>query len=627
MKKIVTGLVLLQMCFSCNYLDVVPDNIATIDYAFRTPLTAEKYLFTCYSWLPSHANYASSNPAISGADEIWYNAYFNESYAAFSIARGNQNVLTPYVDYWVGSQGGKPLFRGIRECNILLENIHKVKEMSEFDKDRMRAEAKVLKAYYHFWLMRMYGPIPIIRDNLDITAEENTIRNLLRRPVDECVDYIVELIDEASPNLPDEVPFEVQEKGRITKPIALAIKARVLVTAASPLFNGNTLFSGYTLKDGTPLFNSTYDETKWERAALACKEAIDLCHQLNKELNYYNIAQSPYAISDTTATELSIRTAITLKWNPEIIWGNTNSMTNAYQTRSYPRIFPGAANYYGGEASVPMKIVDAFYSRHGVPIEEDKTWYYTDRFELRTATAQERLFIQENYVTAAMNFDREPRFYASLAFDGSRWYGQGVFTDEDNFYITARAGGTASGHVYSYSATGYWPKKVVNHLNAAGPTLWTVQTYPWPVIRLADLYLLYAEALNEAYGPSQEVYDYLNLIRQRAGLGTVEESWTTYSTRPDKYQQRSGLREIIRRERTIELAFEGSRFWDLRRWMTAPEELSKPIVGWDVLQEEPEAYYRQRVLFERQFRTRDYFWPVQESELLKNRDIMQSPGW
>src|SRR5690606_1043378 len=163
--------------------------------------------------------------------------------------------------------------------------------------------------------------------------------------------------------------------------------------------------------------------------------------------------------------------------------------------------------------------------------------------------------------------------------------------------------------------------------NAAGPKLWTVQRYPWPIMRLADLYLLYAEAANEAYGPSTDIYHYLNLIRERAGLKSVEESWTQHSIRNNKHLSKDGLREIIHQERGIELVFEGSRFWDLRRWKTASNILNQAITGWDVQQESPAAYYRPKVIFQQTFKLKDYFWPIQESELIRNKGLMQSPGW
>lgn len=622
-KKYILSIALTGTLASCNYLDVVPDNVATIDYAFRTPLTAEKYLFTCYSWLPGFADPYSGNPAIGGADEIWYNSYY--TYNAFLLAQGNQNVQNPLIDFWMGDRGGTPLFRGIRECNIFLENIHKVNGMPDSDKERMSAEVKFLKAYYHFWLMRMYGPVPIMDENLPISASVDDVKAVTREPIDKVVSYIVGLLDEAIEDLPDNVQFDVQELGRVTKPIAMAIKAQVLVTAASPLFNGNADYPQFKNSRGEVLFNSQYSQEKWIAAAEAAKEAIDLCHSLGMELHYFG--NSGYNISDTTKTEMSIRTAMTERWNSEIIWGSTNSTAGAIQTASYPRIFPGDANYYGGYMSVPFSIVELFYTENGVPINEDNDWEYADRYKTRSAQEDEDLYVKEGYTTALLNFNREPRFYADLGFDGGRWYGQGIYDDKDNYYVEGRQGGAASGHAFAYSVTGYLPKKVVNYQNAAGPKLWTVQRYPWPIMRLADLYLLYAEAANEAYGPSADIYHYLNLIRERAGLKSVEESWTQHSTRNNKHLSKDGLREIIHQERGIELVFEGSRFWDLRRWKTASNILNQAITGWDVQQESPAAYYRPKVIFQQTFKLKDYFWPIQESELIRNKGLIQSPGW
>lgn len=147
------------------------------------------------------------------------------------------------------------------------------------------------------------------------------------------------------------------------------------------------------------------------------------------------------------------------------------------------------------------------------------------------------------------------------------------------------------------------------------------------MLRLGDLYLLYAEALNELNGPSEKVYEYLDLIRSKAGLKGVLESWSNFSNVPHKPTTQEGLREIIQRERAIDMAFEGERFWDLRRWKTAPLELNKPITGWDVDQELIEGFYRERILFNQTFRMKDYFWPIHENDLLVNKNLVQAPGW
>ena len=235
----------------------------------------------------------------------------------------------------------------------------------------------------------------------------------------------------------------------------------------------------------------------------------------------------------------------------------------------------------------------------------------------------------EGYTTVKLHFNRENRFYASIGFDGGSWYGQGRFNDKDPFYLMGKMG-QAAGVIDRefHSPTGYWPKKMVHYENEVRPTGYVQVWYPWPVIRLADLYLLYAEAANEFGGPSGEVYEYINLVRERAGLPTVQDSWSNYSTSPEKYRSKEGLRSIIQQERTIELMFEAHRFSDLRRWKKAIDELNGNIIsGWNIMQKEALAYYKPRVLFIQEFTPKHYLWPLSENSILVNPNLDQSPGW
>ncbi|WP_132129999.1 RagB/SusD family nutrient uptake outer membrane protein [Anseongella ginsenosidimutans] len=629
MKQRIKGIIIvfcMCACTSCNYLDVVPDNVATLDNAFNMRSSAERYLFTCYSWLPSEGEYMGGNPALTAGDEMWFLTNRPDEQYAWRIATGNQNVANPLVNFWSGTNGGKNMYRGIRECNIFLENIESVPDMSASEKAVWTAEVKFLKAYYHFLLFRMYGPIPLIRENIPVSASVEEVKSVFRDPVDGCIDYIVELLDEAIAALPDAVQFDIQEGGRVTRPIALTLKAYVLVTAASPLYNGNTDFASYKDPDGQLFFNQTYDPQKWQRAVNACKEAIDVCHATGRELYEFQPA-SGEDLSEETITELSVRNPLTQRWNSEQIWTNTNSIGGIIQSAAQPKLLSGSS-MPRSRLSPPIKIAELFYTENGVPINEDKAYRYEDRYSLKQSEESDRLYLKPGEEIPVLHFDREPRFYAFLGFDQGRWYGTGWYSDDDNMYVDAKSGGIASSAgLNNRSATGYWPKKLVNYLNVATPNAYNLQNYPWPTFRLADLYLLYAEALNEANGPGAEVYHWLNLIRDRAGLPTVEDAWTNHSTQPAKYTTQQGLREIIHQERMIELLFEGHRYWDLKRWKKAPQVLSQPITGWDIYQEDAATYYRVRLIFNQQFRMRDYFWPVRESELLINRNLVQSPGW
>ncbi|HTN36499.1 MAG TPA: RagB/SusD family nutrient uptake outer membrane protein [Arachidicoccus sp.] len=642
-KKYILVLLFLGSFCSCKkYLDVVPDSIATIESAFTLRTSAEKYLFTCYSYLPNDGSF-NDNPAFNAGDEVWYMDPIRDVDPDYhNIAMGLQNAQSPLGNFWSGTNQGKPLFQAIRDCNTFLDNIDKVPDLDQFERERWIGEVTFLKAYYHFYLFRMYGPIPLIKDNLPISASPDAVK-VYRQPVDSCVNYIVSLLDQAAANelLPDRIEgTENSELGRITKVIVKAIKAKVLVTAASPLFNGNTAYANlYSHENGkeVQLFNQTYDPKKWERAKVACKEAIDFC-----ETNGYGLStftgNNGYVLNDTTKLELDIRTAITNKVNnPEVIWPNTNSRAGDMQRYAMADIAPFTSTSNPKSIIAPtIKMAEMFYSRNGVPITEDKTYDFDDRFALKTGGSEDQFYIAPGETTVKLNFDREPRFYADMGFDRGIWFGNWVnnydtYASTGLFYVEGRAGETAARQGASnYSITGYYPKKLVNietTVAADGNITSNTVQYPWPEMRMADLYLLYAEALNEADGPSPEVYHYIDMIRERAGLRGVEYAWSNYSKDPEKYKNKDGLRSIIQRERSIELIFEGQRYWDLLRWKTAHTELNGPVRGWDITQKDPESYYKPTLLYNQRFDLRNYLWPIETGELRINKNLVQNVGW
>ena len=637
----ITGIVLLSVFASCKkYLDVVPDNVATIDYAFTLRTSAEKYLFNCFSYMPAHGHF-NTNPAISAGDEVWYMDPPLDVAGAvnfWNIARGQQNVSDPFGDFWLGQRQGKNLWIAIRDCNIFLDNIYKVPDMQSYEKERWTAEVKFLKAYYHFYLLRMYGPIPVIKKNLPISSSPEEVK-ISRDPVDSGFNYIVQLLDEAdaNTNLPDKiVGTEASELGRITRTIVKAFKAKVLVTAASPQFNGNKDYPGFKSLKGELLFNPVADNAKWQRAVDACKDAVEFCQSMGHAL-FYMGPNSSFVTNDTLKKQLDLRGALSVKEdnNNEVIWANTSSMADInIQRWTMPILGTGAISGSGpkGILAPPIKMAELFYTKNGVPITEDKTWNFAQRFDLKKAVAADKFYIKEGEETVKLHFDREPRFYASMAFDRGIWFGNWV----NNFDATkallfpkARRGEySAKQGVSNWSVTGYWIKKLVSlGTVAAADGALTYENYPWPEMRMSDLYLLYAEALNELNGPGAAAYQWINLVRLRAGLKPVEESWSNFSTDPAKYTTQTGLRQIIHQERMIELAFEGQRFWDLRRWKEAHIVLNSPIAGWNNVAIDAASYYKPVVLYQQSFNIRDYFWPIELAEVLKNRNIQQMPGW
>lgn len=634
---------LLGIFCACDYLDVVPDNIATIDNAFVNRTMAEKFLFTCYSYMPAHADLNAQAFLIS--DEFWcpypqYSQYFwNTPFQ--EIARGNQGVVSPCLDYWNGLKGGKPMFAALRDCNLFLERMEgHIPALQDYEKKRWVAEVKFLKAYYHYWLLRMYGPIPLIKTNLPVSAGVEEVK-VYRQPVDDCFDYIASLLNEAVPDLPLIIDNEATENGRASQPIALALKAKILVEAASPLFNGNTDYASFKRNDGVQYFNQTYDVTKWEKAALACRNAIDTCHLAGFTLHYYRPGVTEN-LPPEMITQMNIRTSVTegnYDLNNEIVWNNSMNNSGTMQWRSTPYVaqsYTTTSMMFQPTLAPPLKIAEMFYTDHGVPMDEDKEWVlsgkYTDRYNVKTATEEDKYNIGVGYQTAIMHFNREPRFYANLSFDGNLWYGISNYSVDNQWLIKTKVSdfaGKVNG--FYYSITGYYPKKLVNHKNVVSVGSYSRVEYNWPVIRLADLYLLCSEAANEAYGPSHEdAYQWIDLVRERAGLENVVTSWAKYtsSSFQAKPTTKEGLRNIIQRERLIELANEGHRYWEIRRWKRGREIWhNQPIQGWDIEQSETDTYYRVRTIFIPQFTTKDYFWPLRESDLSVNTNLDQNPGW
>ncbi|UYQ94338.1 RagB/SusD family nutrient uptake outer membrane protein [Chitinophaga horti] len=641
--KIALVCTLLALVSCKKFLDVVPDNVATLDNAFRLRNEAEKYLFTCYSYLPWNGD-NWFNPGFMSGDEIWLPQTDQATWhAAFRIAQGMQNANAPYFDDWSGARKGSTsdvrrdpfkVWRAIRHCNIFLENLNnpnKVPDITIDERQRWIGEAEFLKAFYHYYMLRQYGPIPVIDKNVSIEGEE-AVPNVRREPVDTVVNYISRLLDAAAEKLPEKIVDENTQMGRITKPIALAVKAKLWAMAASPLFNGNPDYANFKDKEGLQLFNPAFDPKKWEMARDAAKAAIEAAEANGHVLYEYKV--DVLGLNDTTKRQLSIRNSFTQRWAPEHIWAMSNSyfVNEALCAVPFERGSNTNRSQLRGLWAAPMKIAKMFYTHNGVPIDEDKTLNFTNYSELRTATVAERFNIEKGFVTARLNFDREPRFYADLGFDGGVWYMKDSPSgkDENTYYIKAKNGEKAGfGDYLNYNETGYFIKKLLHwESTTAGTAAPTFKTYPWAEIRLADIYLLYAEALNEVEGGSLQAIEYIDKVRTRAGLKGVVESWSNFSTNPAKYTTKDGLRQIIHRERNIELVFEGQRFWDLRRWKEAAETLNADVTGWNSFGKTAENYYKERVVYTQSFiAPRDYFWPIGVYDIRRNPRLVENPGW
>jgi hypothetical protein len=630
---LVFGILLFSHC--SDYLNVVPDGTATLENAFSNRTNSERFFYGCYNYLPNFAHPFNYPGYAAGADEIWWDmdngTLYNRNGAR--IAQGQQNITGPYLNYWDGANDGKRMWIGIRDCNIFLANIDNVPDLQEWERVRWKAEVKFLKAYFHFFMLQMYGPIPIMDENIEVSASPEEVR-VFREPVDDVIEYVVNLLDEAKEDLPLRIEDRTTESGRATQAIALAVKAKALVWAASPLFNGSYAFyHDFKDKRGVQLItnnsNAENIRARWQRAAVAAKNAIDTAHLSGHGMFSFNRGFD--VMSDTTALKYTLRGAVTerMTYNREIIWACTNA-NNEFQNWCTPKVY---SNDGGGiaELSATLKMAETYYTRNGIPIDEDPYWEYDLRYETRADTGEwHKYYIGAGEITAKLNFYREPRFYAHLGFD--RGIYELLANSDETALVIKQKSGEAHGMILqdNHISTGYFIKKAVSFripTNSATPAPYR---FSIPIIRLPDLYLLYAEALNESKEtPDAEVYRWVDSVRIRAGLNTVVESWRWAKPEyQDKPYRKDGMREIIKRERLIELSFEGHRPFDLRRWLDAEKYMNEPVRGWDYQGVKLEDYYQTRVYFNnRRFTYKDYLWPLRNSTIIVNSNLVQNPGW
>ncbi|MDR1372700.1 MAG: RagB/SusD family nutrient uptake outer membrane protein [Dysgonamonadaceae bacterium] len=689
-------LVPLLAAVSCSdFLDVVPDDFPTLDDAFKNRAEAQKFLVGLYSFMPDHGN-TEANPALVGGDEVWF--FDNSSGINLSLWRkipfGKNDPQDPSPNYFTAKSfgkdgnvnGGKALFTALRDCNIFLAKSEEPYDLYQDERNYWIAQVQFLKAYYHFWLMRMYGPIPVIRDvNVEL-HDDDDLKMQIREPIDTVVHYICNWLDAAAAIMEDTTLMVVRnEAGKPDRVICLALKAEVLTYAASPLFNGNEEARQAPGYSGTDLFPE-YKAAKWDTAAYWLNIAIQEAEAKGRKLYNFRDAHPTEIldislVNDTIINASQVRGAVTHKWeyNTEIIWGDQRRCDKIHEA-NIPVL--GSANVQSmgwGQLkhnyAPTLSLVEQFYTGHGIPIEDDKDWYQLSadtaglykrkQFDGRAfmpAATNPVVAAGLNRYTAALHFDREPRFYGAILYPFSLYYGALPGFVANTSSVPAGMWVTWNGNfnlniVERFPATGYMVQKLAaidSYYEIANAI--TVQNiisgallerYPFPIIRLADLYLMYAEALNEIGNDgnfdndatelaNSAAYYWIDSVRARTGLEGVVESWETYgkdATTKAKPLNRAGLREIIHRERLNEFAFEGVRFWDIRRWKELSKYYDKPVRGanpaLDHLRQPdiPDDYYIPQNLYQIQWGEKDYFFPINIQALINNTKLLQSPYW
>jgi hypothetical protein len=292
-------------------------------------------------------------------------------------------------------------------------------------------------------------------------------------------------------------------------------------------------------------------------------------------------------------------------------------------------------------------MLERYYTENGLPIDEDKTFDWDGRLTLLTTPAETnpayedfRGYLQPNKETLKMYQYREARFYANMGITGGYWRGHKGRIP--TFFYNGYYGSTTAGATGRIFVTGIgiqkWihPESTTTALTTTAATSERTVKSPSPIIRLADLYLMKAEALNEYLdAPTQEVWNAINEVRRRAGIPNVETVWSDagLAKTVNKHKDKDGMRDIILHERSVELAFEGQHFWDMWRHKKAHTEFVGATFGWNFAGANANAFFGNPVApmvingQDRIFALRDYLWPISINELNINSNLIQNPGW
>jgi len=625
---------LLGVSCSDNFFETVPGDRLTLEQTFLKQSLTLEYLANVYSYVPDEFN----QRGISGTAGAWTGGSSEAEYVwgfvpSQNINNGSLDPTSELVkNYWT------EYYRGISKASTFIELVDGCVEMDPNDRTLRKAEARALRAYYYFNLLKIYGPVVILGDKAIASNASFDEVQLPRNSVDECVAFITSQLQMAANDLPN-LPKTTNDNGRITRSIALAIRSQVYLYSASPLFNGNTDYVNLKNADGKQLINQTFIQNKWDSARIAAKAFID--EFVPTQYSLYRVDADNNAYTGAAGKKydpyISYRETIRGEdfTNPEMIFYRISANDAAFQYELTP-FHSGAPNndYKGsGGKSVTQEMVDLYFTNNGLRIEDDAAYKstgmstrpYNDKF------VTSRVFAPSNTYNPWIG--REPRFYADVTFNNSIW----LKTDPQKIitttYFSGNSGKSVGGN--DYPVTGYIVRK------GAPLGSWGSGGRSCILMRLAEIYLNYAEAANEC-ADYAEAIKYVNLIRQRAGVPEYGAGIDSNGlTRLAYSENKDEIRNRIRRERSIELSFENQRYFDVRRWKVADMAVGDGWVyptyhlggeggdyhGLNISQDPPTRFFESVVFEKRAFATKHYLFPIPQSEININKKLVQTTGW
>lgn len=554
------------------------------EFVFAEPKKAEEYVMRNYNVLP----YGSSdsygfNRLGSGAAMI-----------ASASDEAMPNVPSSSVDIltngsWSPSSSNPDSqwdinYQYIRSINIGLDNLNLLPETNAVLKKQLYGELIFLRAFAHFELIKRYGGVPI---STKVLTLEDDLR-IPRNSFSECIDFVTSQCDTALKYLPGPDVASGGQLGRISTGAALALKSRILLYAASDLFN-NTGYDGST---NELIGYGNYSLSRWESAAQAAAATI--------ALNYYSLyIPSPItnaltdAVARTNAEKNYSDLFYTLSGNKELILIRTSAQGNAVEKKNSPVGFTNGA----GTTNPSQQIVDSYGMFNGKGILEAGS----------------------GYVASNPYVNRDPRFNVSIFYNGKTWSGRAIetFVDGLDNKITST----------NATKTGYYLSKFMKSgIVISGSE--TKTNHCFPLIRYAEVLLNYAEAMNEAYGPDADPKGYGKTARQaviEVRSRVLKPANALLASVPAG--DVNAMRKAIRNERCVELAFEDHRQIDVRRWKIAPQALGQSLKGMKITKSGALLTYEPVVVATRIFETKMYLYPIPQSEMNKNSALIQNPLW
>lgn len=607
----------MQLLTSCvDYLDKESDTELTLPMVFEDKTRIEGWLANVYSHVP--------DPYWGYARKLGWDILSDDMTASERWRQWDWKVIpmllgewTPSTD-WDGNYWAR-LPQLIREANIFIENVHPLPEqgISATEVTYMKAEMRFMIAYYYYLLSNTYGPVPF-KPNY-IAPTDFNLADLMegQRPYYEVVDWVDKELKEVAEILPAKYT-EARKYGRATSIMCLAVRARMLLFAASPLVNGNPDYANHKNKDGENLFSTTADKTKWAYAAQACKELIDAAeaagHKLYTEKNDDGTIDPFMSYQNLFLTRYD-------EGNTEILFARPGgSEYGEYEKHATP-----AASGGSGGLGVTQSLVDAFFMENGLPINDENSNYVKSGFSVSDEMRDNTVWDTEvnggaisKKNTYNMYCHREPRFYITVSYNNS------YFTQEKRLFNFFN-GSKDNPHTHDAPQNGYLiRKKISPDLNVKQGTY---KYRPGIVYRLGEAYLNYAEALNESDPGNGDILVYLNKIRERAGIRQYTTGDTDENFIHVDLNDQAEMRKLIRAERRVELSCEGIRYDDLRRWKEAENVLNGDFYGMNFSGRDNSSFYVLTPYLKRVYKKAYYWFPIHQSEIDKNDKLVQSPYW